>query len=376
MRHLNLSALATAAGASFLFACTPPSDDSSKDVPSEEEEETDPGLEILGGNTHSPDGVALSEVIGSDTVSRPMDLAFHPTNPGQLWIVNQTNHSMSIISDADTDNWSDESVSHPTGAHFMVQPAGLAFGDNGNLATIHEEDETTPYTEGAPGTFMGPTMWPSDTDTFDGGHSSHLDMLHNSPNGVGIAWEDENIYWIFDGYHASLTRYDFADDHGGGGADHSDGEVLRYVEGEVGYEPGVSSNLVFDPGSNLLYVADSGNGRIAVLDTTSGSTGGAVYPNYDWSTQYQIDDADLWTLVDGDTAGLQIPSGLALHDEMIFVVDHATSFIWAFDLEGEVVDWLETGIEPYSLMGIDFDAEGRLYVADAQADRVMRISAL
>jgi hypothetical protein len=55
---------------------------------------------------------------------------------------------------------------------------------------------------------------------------------------------------------------------------------------------------------------------------------------------------------------------------------HATSIIWAFDHEGKVVDWLDTGFGPSSLMGIEFDLEGRIYVADARSSRVMCISAL
>ena len=74
------------------------------------------------------------------------------------------------------------------------------------------------------------------------------------------------------------------------------------------------------------------------------------------------------------SADLQMPSGLALHDGMLFVLDHATSFIWAFDMQGKVVDWLEMGVSPNSLMGIDFDAAGDLYVADAVGDRVLRIT--
>ena len=35
---------------------------------------------------------------------------------------------------------------------------------------------------------MGPTLWDGNLNIYDGGHASHLDMLHNSPNGAGIAW--------------------------------------------------------------------------------------------------------------------------------------------------------------------------------------------
>ena len=199
---------------------------------------------------------------------------------------------------------------------------------------------------------MGPTLWPSDLDDFDAGHGSHLDMLHNSPNGVGIAWETDNVYWIFDGYHESLTRYDFARDHGQGGADHSDGEVIRYIEGEVGYEDDVSSHLVYDPDTALLYAADTANGRITVLDTASGELGSRIGPNYDGIDQYEADDADFWTLI--EEPDLTKPSGLEIHEYIIYVSDYASGTIFAFDLDGEVVDWLDTGLGEDTLMGMAF----------------------
>jgi hypothetical protein len=368
MIRFNTLALAAAAGSVFLSACT---SEVEADIPL-----PDPGLAILGGGTHSADGVKMEDFLGSSHLDKPMDLAFHPSETGELWIVNQGSISMSIVADVTAENWSAQEKSDPSSDHFMVNPAGLAFGKDGRMATIHEEDETTPYTGGMEGTFMGPTLWTSDANDFDGGHASHYDMLHNSPNGVGIAWEDGNAYWVFDGYHEAISRFDFAGDHGAGGADHSDSEVLRYASGEVKYEPGVASHLAYDSVSQLLYIADSGNGRIAVLDTQSGTVGSTIGPNYDGGTQNKVKNADIWTFAENSTADLEMPSGLAFHDEMIFVVDHATSIIWAFDLDGEVVDWLDTGVESDSLMGLDFDADGRLYVVDAASDKVLRISAL
>jgi hypothetical protein len=73
------------------------------------EDDSDPGLPILGGNTHSSDSVIITELVGAHELSDPMDLAFNPSSPGELWIVNQGDHSMSIA-DADTDDWSARSV--------------------------------------------------------------------------------------------------------------------------------------------------------------------------------------------------------------------------------------------------------------------------
>ncbi|MEC9466031.1 MAG: hypothetical protein VX834_09620 [Myxococcota bacterium] len=114
-----------------------------------------------------------------------------------------------------------------TNSHFLAKPSALAFGENGAFASIHEEDEITQFD--TPWDFMGPTLWTTEFALFDSGHLSHIDMLHNTPNGVGIAWEVDNVYWVYDGHHGSLTRYNFNQDHGPAGTDHSDGVVYRYV---------------------------------------------------------------------------------------------------------------------------------------------------
>lgn len=348
--------------AALLSACDP--------AP-EEVEITDPGLAILGGNTHSIDAVALTEISG-EKLNVPRDLAFHPDDPSQLWVVSGGNDSMTIFSGVGTDAL--DVVKHRGSTHFLAKPAALAFGDNGGVATAQDEDEVTqPDT---PTDFMGPTLWTSDADIFDGEHETHLDMLHNSPNSVGIAWQTDNAYWIFDGYHSSLTLYDFNQDHDLGGTDHTDGEIYRYVEDEVAYEDGVSSHLIYEAETGFLYVADTGNGRVAVLDTATGEKDGNISPNYDGARQKHMSGADLWTLIDGAEHGITAPSGLEIHDGVLYVADNATSTIYGFSLDGELIDWLETGLAGGALMGMAFSGEGDLFLTDAVEDRVLRISPL
>jgi len=324
------------------------------------------GLALFGNSAHDPSLLSVTTVADSgDELDDPTDVAVHPDGH-EVWVIQKDDESMVII---DLDGGSD----HVRGSsHFMAQPMGLAFSVDGDtMATIHETDELT---QGAatPEDFMGPTMWPADSDDFDADHASHLDMLHNSPNGVGIASEGDNVYWVFDGYHDALTRYDFADDHGAGGADHSDGLVERWVEGEVDRVPDVPSNLVFDQGH--LYVADSGNGRIAVLDTNTGTGGGNVGPNYDGTDQTYVEDAVLTTLVDtADGIPLNTPSGLALHDNVLYVGDQATGKLYAYDLAGTLLDWVPLDVG--ELAGIDVDAEGNLYYLDRGASTLYRIEA-
>jgi hypothetical protein len=335
------------------------------------------GLPVLGNNTHEMASVELLEIgTAADGLNVSRDLEFSPLNPNELWVVNRADDSAVIYFDPGTPQQTSQKYSGSGGEHFMAFPSALAMGDNGFMATIHEEDEQTQGPNGTPPDFMGPTLWGTDVNEFEGGHASHYDMLHNSPNGMGIAWQSGNIYWIFDGWHSAITVYDFQSDHGAAGADHSDGIVTRYVEGSVLWVENVPSHMEFDEATRTqLYIADTGNNRIAVLDTNTGAMGGNTFPNYDGSLQRRLDGAVITTLVDGGTLGMVAPSGLAVFDGHIYVSDNATSTIYAFTMEGEVVDWLVTGMPAGSLMGLEFDPEGRLYVADGLSNRVLRIAA-
>ena len=335
------------------------------------------GVPALGDGVHSLRGVSLTEIATADDgLNLPRDLAFHPHRPAELWVVNMADDTTVTLFDVGgsaQEAWKSGGWgSH----HFLPRPSALAFGENGHFATTHEIDEPTQGPNGTPGDFMGPSLWPSDLEIYDGGHAGHIDMLHNSPNAMGVAWEIDNAYWVFDGYHTSLTRYDFVEPHEPGGSDHSDGIVRRYVEGEVGYEPGVPSHLVYDPTDALLYVADTANHRIAVLDTTSGELGGNIHPNYDGSDQRHVHGASLDTFLEGtvgDEIELVLPSGLALVDDILYVSDNATSLLLAFDLEGTLLDWLDTELPAGSLMGITLGDDGRLYLVDAEGDRILRV---
>ncbi len=358
----------------------------------ESEPESAAGLPVLGNYTHSIDEVELTEIAGGEVgLARPRDLEFHPRNPDQLWIVSQGMtfgaSAVIVLFEPTAAVIGAGLYNGPGNFHFLARPSALAFSDDPafpNFATAHDEDEETqgPVSQGGtPADFMGPTLWPADAAVFEGGHASHMDMLHNSPNAVGIAWEVGNAYWVFDGYHSSLTRYDFVDDHDLAGVDHSDGIVARYVEGEVSYVPEVSSHLVFDHTSSLLYVADTGNNRIAVLDTTTGTRGSNVFPNYDsgggfgTGEQYRVDDAVLTTLVDGDTVtGMGKPSGLEMHDGILYVSDYDSSIIYAFDKDGNLLDWLETGLGAGCVMGMAIADDGSIYLVDSEQDKVLRIA--
>lgn len=287
-------------------------------------------------------------------------------DPGRCVMVGlegEASNSFSFIKRASADG------SH---RHFMAKVSGIAFNADGNFATSQEEDEITqPST---PANFMGPTLWDGNLKEWEGGHLSHLDMLHNSPSGAGIAWEQGNAFWIFDGYHQSLTRYDFVRDHGRGGTDHTDGIIRRFAEGQVSYIPGVPSSMVWDQGRARLLVADSGNKRILALDPEGASSIGAIAPNYDGCTQVAFSGETLTTLVQGAEGDLDTPSGIALQGNQIFVSDYATGRIWAYAIDGTVLDYLEVA-EPNALMGMTFGPDGSLYAIDNANKQILRITA-
>jgi hypothetical protein len=339
------------------------------------------GLRVLGAGAHVAAAVDIELLADArHGLKIPRDLAFNPEHEGELWVVNQLDDSTVTFFDLHTDAPRLAKRIDPYAMHFMDSPSSIAFGAPMTFGTC-QESRNTYNGQAEPNDFMGPTLWPADFDIY--AHSnpeavaglgfdlgSHLDMLHESPLCMGIAWEKDNVYWTFDGLTGSISRYDFMQDHGVGWDDHSDGVIARYAEGEVARVECIPSHLAYDHETGLLYIADTGNARIAVLDTTTGRSRGRLSVIEPGTQLWKMVDYDLGTLADGAAAELTLPSGLALYDGHLYVADNETSRITAFTLSGERVDWLDTGLNPGSLMGIEFDAQGRLYAVDGLGSRL------
>ena len=326
----------------------------------------------------------------------PRDLEFNPHVYGELWVVNRADDSVTIISDAGTPDQSSRHVIDPYAFHFMEEVSSISFGaplfedsDFPNFGT-RQESQNTYNGLAPPDLFMGPTLWNSDPDIF--GYSnpeaidylsnlygfyvdlgSHIDMLHQSSDCVGIAWERDNVYWVFDGYNNAIDRNDFVDDHGVGYDDHGDGVISQYMTGELSYVQDVPGHLYFDHSSALLYIADTGASEIKVLDTTTGSRGASEFAWEPGTDSHMMDDAVFWTLIDGEDVGLELPSGLTMVEDHLLVTDNATGVIHAFDLEGNQVDYLDTGLGSGALMGLRATSLLDIWFVDAETDKVMRL---
>lgn len=353
------------------------------------DEEPTAGIPALGGGTNDLAAVAVT-VIGTedDGLDRPRDLQFNPEVAGELWVVNQEDDSVSIFFQAGTDGQQSEHIIDPYAMHFMEEVSSIAFGQPGTFGTC-QESRNTYNGQYQANDFMGPTLWSSDLEIFGESNpeavdyltdlwgfyadlGSHLDMLHESQDCMGIAWQRDNRYWVFDGLEGAIEMVDFHEDHGPGYDDHSDGEIATYLDGELQRTEGVHSGMVYDQATALLYVADTGNNRVIVLDTTTGTRGDDRRTVERGTDYYYMDDAVFWTAVEGADAGLVEPSGLALHDGVLYVADHGAGAIVAFDAEtGEELDRLDIGLE--GLMGIEVVSDSEIWLVDATANQVLRL---
>lgn len=321
------------------------------------------------------------------------DLEFHPDRD-QLWIVNrrakvegectQSNPTSercrslagftTIIDAPGTDDQNARVLEDGNSWHFMRRPPSIAMGDNGLFATCGEA--ATGNFEDNDVMFIGPSLWETDLSIYaqpSGGNGSHMDMLHATPWCVGIAHEVDNVYWLFNGHVGSLDRYDFAEHHGPGNDDHSDGTIHRYVEGELSRVEDVPGHLVIDDSTNLLYVADTGNGRIISIDVTAGEQGGMFQPVYEelaeWGTMENV------TVTEFVAPGtLDRPSGIALHEGTLYVSDNATGMLHAFDIEtGDELASLQTELGDGELAGIEVGPNGKIWFTNLTSGELFRL---
>lgn len=317
---------------------------------------------------------------GSDGLATPRDLAFHPSKD-ELWVVNKATDGVVVYDAPGTPEQASDEQIDAYSNHFMETVSSLAWGvgsddtDGEEVFASCQESRNTYDGQGAPNDFMGPALWPGDRSIFAKANQnsqtllgSHLDMLHQSPQCMGIAHASGNAYWVFDGRNGGLVYYDFQSDHGPGGEDHSDGIVRRYDEVELTRTAKIPGHMQLDKDTGLLYIADTGAGRILEVDTNSGAVSETLPFQFEYLEEFSaVTGVSQRNLIES----LDKPSGLVLDGETLFVGLNGTGEIIAYTLGGEELGRISTPAE--SLMGLEIGPDGLLWYVDGGADELVRV---
>ncbi len=355
---------------------TDPPDDTT-DTDDTPDTDTDPPTGVTGGVV---DAFGTSQdfvVVGShaDGLRIPRDLAFDPLDPELLWTVNQENDGVVLFRAPGEPAQAVESRVDFDANHFMEEVSSIALSQDDALFGSCQESRNTYDGQQPPSDFMGPVLWPSDLAVFavvDGGLGSHVDMLHQSPLCVGIEWDTGNAYWVFDGMNGDLVRYDFQVPHKVGKDDHSDGVIERHTDVKLTRVAGVPGHLALDRASGILYVADTGTGRVLAVDpSTAGSVGKLFAVSEILDSYTEWNGATVTVLA----SGLTEPSGIAVADGLVFVSDHGTGEILAFDVGGTEHGRIALPDGP-GVMGIEIAPDGKLWYVDGVHETLVRVDAI
>ena len=337
-------------------------------------------------------GVGFNEVViadSSDFLSDPRDLEFHPGRTNELWIANRASDSITIVENTGFDNQTSQHRKDSNRNHFLEEVSAISFGAyhpefDWQWGSAQETGNTFcgQITENY---FMGPTLWPSSLNHFavenqnngNGLLGSHIDMNHESPYGVGIAHDYDNVYWYNDGYYGELVRYDFKEDHDTGQDDHSDAVVRRYSEIQLTHSYGTPGHMIMDDSTGILYIADAGANRVLWVNTDD-----STYTTTDiMDDPSRLEPLAEYSRIAGVewgvlATGVNRPSGIALDDGQLFVSENGNGKIVAYDLatdgkSGVQLDKIQTSAT--SIMGLEVGPNGHLYYVDNGQDKVLRI---
>ena len=343
-------------------------------------------------NTVEMFGDGFSEVVIAsylDNLDDPRDLEFHPGRANELWIANRATDTITIVHNTGLENQTSEHRVDSNRNHFLEEVSAISFGAYHPEFDYQwgsaQESRNTYNGQGNPNNFMGPALWPSSLSHFarenqntgNGLLGSHIDMLHESPNGMGIAHDVDNVYWYNDGYYGELVRYDFQGDHDTGEHDHSDGIIQRYTDVQINRLAGVPGHMVLDKDSGVLYIADPAANRVLWVNTDDASVTKTNIMN-DASRLEPLMEYSRITGVEWGVlaTGLNRPTGIALHDGQLFVSQYGNGQITAYELatngkSGTFLNEIQTSAT--TIMGIEVGPNGHLYYVDNGKDEVVRI---
>ncbi|MCB0482055.1 MAG: T9SS type A sorting domain-containing protein [Flavobacteriales bacterium] len=329
------------------------------------------------GNTYTVVGKA------ADGLESPVDLDFNRLDMTELWVINMRTENIGGSTVTYRAVGTESQTAHKkvdgNAWHFMSLPTALAFGENGAWGSTPGVYDAN-HRGGASAPFTGPSLWSSDfniyaQDAGPGTNGSHLDMLHGSPYSMGMAWEQDNKYWLFDGYNGHIAMYDFAVDHGPGNSNHDDGRIRRYQEVQVKRDGLIPSHMELDPARKWLYINDVGNARILRMDITTGTSNGNSTVRPSEILAENIDMRDVVFEVVANT-GLVKPCGLDVNNDRLIVSDNGTNELIVYDITKNNGTFPEIGriTLPFpDVMGVKLDKKGAIWFVDKTSKEVVRI---
>jgi len=329
-------------------------------------------------NHYLTDSVIIKEISSaSDGLNKPRDLAFAPTARPELWVINKntasTGGSTVTYFDAGLPTQDAQLKQDGNAWHFMSLPTGIAFSYNGNFATSPGVFDANH--QGGSSYFTGPTLWSGDWSIYaepSGGNGSHLDMLHQSPYSMGIEWEADNVFWVYDGHNKNIARYDFQEDHGPGNDDHSDGIVHRYTELQVKrIDDHIANHMALDHDSGMMYIVDNGNKRVLRLDIHSGQPGADLVPYAEPLHEYKAVTGTDWSVY---ISSMGQPSGIAVQGDYLLVSDYSTGDIIIYDKTGtQGVELGRVNTGAAGIMGIEIGPDGKIWYVNTTTEKVFRL---
>ena len=184
------------------------------------------------------------------------------------------------------------------------------------------------------------------------------------------------MYWLFDGFHNAICKYDFATPHQHGGDNHSDGRVYRHSDVIVERVPGLSSHMEIDPVSGWLYIADTGNERILRMDPNSGEFEQNLTPYGEALQAYWSMSETDWNIV-ADT-DLIYPTGLDIYGNRLLISDFDNGDIIIYDISQDSVVELgriETGLSN-EIMGLKVSPDGAIWYVCSNANELYQITTI
>lgn len=244
----------------------------------------------------------------------------------------------------------------------LNSPAGIAIDTNGTLYIADTDNHVIRKLQGEAFSIIGGSVGNSGITDGIG-----ADARFSSPSGITVD-ADGNVYIADTGNHR-IRRMDTAGNvttyAGTGAVEHADGPNATF---------NAPQGIVVDKDGNL-YVADTGNHIIRRIDTARNTVTLVGKPTYSG-----------YNNASGQEARFSFPKGIAINAEgMIFIADTGNNTIRKFNpVDKSVTSFAGYGVagkedadganasfnEP---VGICFDAQMNMYVADKQGPSVRKI---